>query len=391
MATTTSTQTSAAAQTDTGTIVLAAIPISLAASIPDADGSTTITYDKSYNSTYEITTSSENGITITNDASAGGDKFTVGQSATYTQSQSNQVTNGVAISRDQSISIGTASPGSYANTNLYGLMRPTIKLSGTAAKLGFKLLKADSEFSYAIGRIQAGGLFDPVTTAALLALDPVLNDPSGNSLTLPRFKPRLHLSLTGGNPFTRTFSRGGTASFSQQLTTSTSVTIVDSIGFSLGLFKDTFSKGKTLTLTHTSVQTVTTGKTFSLAASFTPHHDATILGFWDRVLKTFQIVSIPGVAAPAVQGRVVDAQGHAIGGALVRVRQNGIDYAAVSDASGNYGIGALARASFTPGAAQLVCGNVTKPIALGSGAVHADLSGVDVSAARANELDLSDF
>ncbi len=391
MATIAQAQSSAASQTDSGTIVLGAIPISLAASIPNANGSTSITFDKSYDSTYQFSTTTASGITISSEITSGVGKFTVGESVTYSQSQSDQVTNGVKISRDQSITLGTASPGSYGNTIIYGLLKPTIKLSGTPSKLGFKLLKADSEFSYAVSRIQQGGLFDPVTSAALLALDPLLTNPNASALPAPRYKLRLHLSLTAGNPFARKFSRGGAQSFSSMQTTSSSVSIVDSYGFSLGLFKDTFKTGASFTVTHTSVQSATTTKTFTEAVSFTPQTDVTILGFWDKVLKTFQLVSVPGVPPPAVSGRVSDAQGNPISNAFVRVRQNGVDYAAVSDASGNYKIGAVAQEQFAPGAAQVLCGNVTKAITLGAGQVTANLASVDANAARANEIDVSDL
>jgi hypothetical protein len=381
-------------QSDTGQIVLAGFLTAYLGAPLGCRDSSAYTLSKEYSSTTKVSVTDGSEFKITNLVQVmPKNKFMIGGSSmvTYTQSNSDQVSNGITLKRSTTLQLNTIPPGVVGNTIFIGLLRPTIELAGPPSAVRFKILKADAEFAVSAADIQSGRVFDPITSAAFLAQYSPLADPSGASLSGPRFKKKLHILLSAGEKTVFTFSKSGAATFSEQLTSSTSVQIVSSIGFTIGAFKETFSVGKTLSVQETSVQEATTTKTITLQTTLNRNELGVNEVWYDKVYKTFVIVDLGPPGPPVAQGRITDAQGSAIPSAVVKVTQNGVDYAAISDTSGNYRIAPAARVQLSPGAAQLSCGNVSKSVTLGSTPARADLSGVDPAAARSRTFDYLDL
>lgn len=102
-----------------------------------------------------------------------------------------------------------------------------------------------------------------------------------------------------------------------------------------------FEANQKLDVTQTSVQEVSTTKVIGLSTTLNRASLGISKVFYDRVFKTFVIVDAgaPVMSGqPVVNGRITDAKGVPIPGAVVKLEQDNTEYAAVSDANGNYTI-----------------------------------------------------
>lgn len=363
----------------------------------------TITRD--YSSTLRLSSELSRGITLTAGVkktfSTGMDskgEFTVGGSVTFMQSDSTQVTDGITIRRTTQQQITTQAPGEAGNTVFIGIRRPQIKFEGDNKKLFFRFLKALDSFAVTASDLQTKpgirGLFRPETIAEFLKQYVPLTDPTGATLVKPRFKPKLSILLSANvrDVFSFTLARG--SSFSEQKKSVTSISITESIGFKDKGLERTFSAGQKIEITQTSVQEMATNRILSVSTTLNRSTEGVSKVFLDKVYKTFVIIDagLPDPSQPSVQGRVTSAQGAPVAGALVTLMsQDGGNYAAMTDASGNYVIRTARGERIQQGSYQLSCGNVNQSVAVGAGVTRADLGRVDPAAARNRELDLGDL
>jgi hypothetical protein len=89
-----------------------------------------------------------------------------------------------------------------------------------------------------------------------------------------------------------------------------------------------------------------------------------------------------------VNGRITDAKGVPIPGAVVKLEQDNTEYAAVSDANGNYTIATAGGDRLAAGNSQITCGNIVRSVVLGGTENAMNLSGVDALSARQLQCDV---
>ncbi len=85
---------------------------------------------------------------------------------------------------------------------------------------------------------------------------------------------------------------------------------------------------------------------------------------------------------PVVEGKVTDTSRLTVEGALVKLRQNGVDYAALTDARGNYKIATPAGEPLESEVWPVTCGNVRREVYILDGAARQDFAGLDLDLAQ---------
>lgn len=374
---------------DMGQITLDGLLITYLGAPLGCAGSSTYTLSKNHASTTRVSVTDGSGIQITSGVSGGvkvgGGSVSFGNTATYTQSASTQVTNGIVLQRTTSEQTPTPAPGVIGNTVFLGLYRPTFEIAGPPSGAVFKLLKADLEFvlreSTLVDDRSAGALFKPSTTQSFLDQYLPIKDPTGTNLVKPRFKLKFAVLLDAGINQIFTFSKGTTASSSITNTTATSASIVASSGFSLGIFRSSFSIGKTLSVQNVQSYETSTTKIVSLSTALNRTARGISAVYFDRIFKTFVVVDQGAPGVTVAQGKVTDAAGSPIPGAAVTVVQGGTNYVTLTDAAGTYALAAPRTSPLTAGTAQITCGGMSRAITIGATPALANLGGVNLTTA----------
>jgi hypothetical protein len=366
-------------------------------SSPDASlDSSTYTITKESTSTIRLSSRLNTSITLMSGVTStttGPDqtKVTVGDSATLMQSNSTQVANALTLRKTRAQQVTNPAPGSIDNTIYIGLRGPEFQLTGNEKNLQFRLLKAVEQFELTGADLKTNAtvkaLFRPETIKSFLDAYVLNSNPSGTLLVPPRFKKKVSLLVSPAVRDVRTFASSGSSTFSEEKTVSTSVTITDMVGFESPVLKSTFKVDAKIDVSHTSVQEVGTNKSISLATTLRRSSLGIYELYVDRALGSLVVrdAGSPMMSGqPVVNGRVTDQQGVPIPGALVKLRQDGTEYAAVSDASGNYLIATPAGQQLATGRYQINCGKGSYDVMISNGVTVMNLGGIQ--AAPAGEL-----
>src|SRR5262249_39541765 len=139
-----------------------------------------------------------------------------------------------------------------------------------------------------------------------------------------------------------TFSTANGSAFTDQLQATFGATITSSSGFMDNTLKTTFSVGETLNITLTAVEEITSNEIMNIAFTLNPSTGPRVFKvFRDRVFKTYLVIAggAPATSGqPVVTGTIYDSNGSPIAGALVTLTQANVDYAKITDGSGNYSV-----------------------------------------------------
>jgi hypothetical protein len=375
--------------------MLDALPLGFVASALASREPSSYTITKDFASTIRLSAQASTSITLKGGVTATLGQFMVGGSTTFTQTNSTTVSNAITLRRTTAQQITTPAPGSPDNTVFIGLRRPQIELTGNEMNLRFRFLKALDTYALTAADLKNNpavrSLFLPQTIQSILNTYPLLADPSGASLVKPRFKLRLSILLSAGVRDLFTFTSSDNTTFSEAKTSTTSVTITESFKFKNKRLEAAFEANQKLDVTQTSVQEVSTTKVIGLSTTLNRASLGISKVFYDRVFKTFVIVDAgaPVMSGqPVVNGRITDAKGVPIPGAVVKLEQDNTEYAAVSDANGNYTIATAGGDRLAAGNAQITCGNIVRSVVLGGTANAMNLSGVDALSARQLQCDV---
>lgn len=383
--------------TESGTITLDALLLTYVGAPLGSRDTSTYTISKDFSSTFRLTSESNRTITLMPSVTVTAGNFTAGGSVTFSQANSSQVSNAIVLRRSLSQGITTPAPGIAANTILLGLRRPQIQLDGDEKRLQFRFLKALDTFAFTVADLQNNpsvrALFKPETIASFLKQYVPLTDPTGASLVKPRFRLKQSIALSANvrDVFTLTASKGASASESNKSTTS--VTITESIGFkpnskvSLALKAD-----QKIEFSHTAAQEMTANRILTVSTTINRAAAGITKVFFDKVFKTFVIIDAGPLdpSQPTVQGRVTNASGAAVAGALVKLTRDGVDYAAIADANGNYVIQTARNEPLASGTYELTCGDVKRSVTVGTGVTKVDVSRVNPTLARNRQFDTLD-
>lgn len=355
---------------------------------------------KTYDSTLRLTAQADSSIKLKASVNTMFQDFSTGREITFTQSNSTQVTNAITLRRSTSQQITTPAPGTTDNTVFLGLLRPQIQLDGVdgnPSKLLFRFLKATDNFAITASDFQINpavrNLFRPDTINSFLSKYVPLTDPAGTSLIKPRFKPRLSITLSPGvrDVFTFTTSKG--SAFSESKTSATSIEIVEKSNFNFNnnAIKLAFDVGQRIEIKHTSVQETSSNKIISVSTTLNRSSFGVNKVFFDRVFKTFVIIDAGTTGQPIVQGRITDAQGAAIAGALVKLTHDNADHAALTDADGNYTISTAQGEVLPDGTYQVTCGNVSQSVSINRGMAKANFNSVNRASAQERSFEVGEL
>jgi hypothetical protein len=376
---------------DSGQITVDGLLLTYLGAPLGSDGTTDWTITKSHGSTFRISSAQNRSISISSTVSSGL-PFSVGSAITYTQSSSSEVANAATVRQTTSVSFGTPAPGVAGNTVLVGLQRPQFQFDGTPSNLRFRLLKADLVFAKTVSQLQSSTEFGRKTIDSFLSQYVPLVDPSGSTLVKPRFKLKALINLGAGVPSQVTFSKSKGTIFSEDRTSTYSVEIVNTREFKTKIFQAAFSVGNRIEVTHSASQETSTEKEISVTTTLMRQSDGITKVFFDRVYKTFCIIDAgrPATSGQAiVRGRITDPAGAAIPGALVKLRQNNTDYAALTDAQGRYTIATAPGQPLASGNYPITSGNVSQNVNVSAGVTSANLGNVNPRAARERLFDFS--
>jgi hypothetical protein len=325
-----------------GTVAVDALLITYVSSPDGSVGNSTLTLTDSFTSTFRLTASADLNLSIGTSSDFTVGHFSVGGSTTFNQGVSAQVTDAITVNNTQSIAVSTPAPGQPNHTVFYGLQSPQVNLHGDPTRLLFKFLNAGDLFSARADSLQTPGAwpFSQTTIDGMLAQYPPLTDPTGGTLTHPRFKKRFSLATDAGVSNTVAFSTANGSGFSDQLTVSLGVTINSSSGFNDSGLQTKFSVGQTLNFKLTAVQEIMSNQIMSISFVLNPSAGPRVFKVYrDKVFKTYLVIAggAPALSGqPLVQGTIYDSFGNPIPNALVTLTQSNVDYAKVADGAGNY-------------------------------------------------------
>jgi hypothetical protein len=361
-------------------------------------GSSSWTIAKDVSSTLRLSAQANTSITLTGSVKFETKEktFSVGGSTTFTQMNSTQVANALTLSRTTTQQITTPAPGIVGNTVFIGLLRPQLQLEGDVSRLRFRFLKADDTFALTASDLQndpqVRQLFDPPTITSFLGQYPLLADPTGATLVKPRYKLRLSILLSPGVTDIFTFKTANGRTFSESKTSTTSVEILETTGFKAGPLQLTFASGQRIQVSQTAVQETSTNKMISVVTTLNRDALGVFEVFADKALGTL-VIRDAGPPTPSgqpvVQGKITDAQGAAIGRALVSLRADHADYAALTDADGQYTISTARGTPLPAGTYPVTCGNVSQMVSISSGVTRVNLRSVNGAAALERAFDES--
>jgi hypothetical protein len=194
-----------------GTVTVDALLITYVSSPDGSIGNSTLTLSDSFTTTFRLQSAADSNLSIGTsvDFTNASNTFSVSGSTTFNQGVSSQVTDAITINNTQSIAVSTPAPGQPNHTVFYGLLNPTVNLHGDPTRLLFRFLNAGDLFSARADSLQTPGVwpFTQTTSDAMLAQYPPLTDPTGGTLTHPRFKKRFSLATDAGVSNTVSFSR----------------------------------------------------------------------------------------------------------------------------------------------------------------------------------------
>ena len=375
-----------------GTVTVDAALITYISSPDGSVGNSTLTLSDTFTTTFRLQAAADLNLSIgtSSDFTFGG--FSVGGSTTFNQGVSSQVTDAITVNNTQSIAVSTPAPGQPNHTVFYGLQNPQVNLHGDPTRLLFKFLNAGDLFSARADSLQTPGVwpFSQTTIDGMLAQYPPLTDPTGGTLTHPRFKKRFSLATDAGVSNTVAFSTANGSGFTDQLTVSVGVTINASAGFKDAGLQTKFSVGQSLNFKLTAVQEITSNQIMSISFVLNPSAGPRVFKVYrDKVFKTYLVIAggAPGLSGqPVLQGTIYDSLGNPIPNALVTLTQNSVDYAKVADGAGNYYIATESGDPLATGLYPLDSGGTIVNVNVTSGTTYASISGVDSGSAQSTEI-----
>ena len=204
------------------------------------------------------------------------------------QMQSTQVKNAVTLlprpSQNESFTSGTPAPGIPEHTVFYGMLKPRLQLVGTPNKLKFWFLEAEGDFTLTASGVQSGALEISADTALSWLQQYVIDRAA---LVAPRFV--LATTVSGGE-FSITKSADDPSPDS--LTAVTTARIIEQTGFKSDEVKQALAVGRNLQITYSSSEELP-GKLLTMNSPLERVSPGVNEVYWDRVFKTFVIVSQP--------------------------------------------------------------------------------------------------
>lgn len=375
-----------------GTVRADALLLQYVSSPDGSVGNSTLTLTSTFTNTFRLSAVANASLSIGTSSSFTFGGFTVGGSTTFNQSVSAQVTDAVTVNNTQSIAVSTPAPGQPNHTVFYGLLNRQVNLHGDPTRLLFKFLNAGDVFSARADQLQTPGVwpFSQTTINGILAQYPPLTDPTGSTLTRPRFKKRFSLATDAGVSNTIAFSTANGSAFTEQLTVTFGVTINQSTGFSSPGMQSTFSVGQTLNFNLTAVQEINSTEIMSISFVINPSAGPRVFKFFrDRVFKTYLVIAggAPALSGQSVvQGTIYNSFGNPIPNALVTLTQGQVDYARVTNSSGGYYIATESGDPLATGLYPLGSGGTIVNVNLTGGTTYANVSGVDSGAAQSTSI-----
>ncbi|HXG65966.1 MAG TPA: carboxypeptidase-like regulatory domain-containing protein [Blastocatellia bacterium] len=377
---------------ESGQITLDALLLTYFSAPLGALSSSSWTVTESYSTSFRLKALADTTLTLKASVPEGEERF--GDPA-FKQSRSTQVNRGITLRRGfvrgEVENTLTPAPGIPDNTMLYGLLRPRLQLDGTAKRLRFRFLKTEAIFLFGLAGIQSDdpvikGVFSRDTVHSFVSqyvTDPAL-------LIGPRFELRATILLPAGVKDVFAFTESGGCAFSETKTAVTTATIMEQTGFRSDSAKQALAVGNPIAITYAPVQEFDSDEIIRVETSLERPAPGVNKVYWDRVFKTFVIIDAglaPSSGQVIVQGKVTDGAGLAIPGALVKLRQLGIDYATLADNSGGYLIATPPGEPLATGMWPIRCGNVVQHVSIHSGMTSVNFSGVVPEFARQRSFD----
>lgn len=373
----------AAAQSgQNGNVTVDAVLLTYISSPDGSVGSSTLTLSSTFSNTLRLSAAASASLSIGTSSSFTNGAITISGGQAFNVSVSSQVTDGVTLNSTTSLQVTTPAPGQPNHTVFYGIQRPRINFQGDPTRLLFKFLGADGVFTARADSLQAGQWpFSQATVNAMLAQYPPLADPTGSTLTKPRFKKRFSFPTDAGINNVLTFSTSNGSSFSSNLTATFGATITAMDSFTDSGLTNTFSVGQTINFTLTAVQEISSTQIMSISFTLNPSVGPKVFKVYrDKVFKTYLVIAggAPALSGqPVVQGTVYDSYGSPIPGALVTLTQGNVDYAKIADSSGNFYIATESGDALSTGVCPITSGGVSQNVNVSSGTSYAPMSGRD--------------
>ncbi len=377
-----------AAKSEVGQVTLDALMLTYFSAPPGTLGPSSWIINESYATTFCLESLASPALSLKGSVEVGNERF--GQ-PDFKQFSSGIVKDGITLRRDlisgETESIVALVSGIADNTVVYGLRRPRLQFEGNDTVLRFRFLEAESIFLFGVSALQGGDSlvrdsFKSGTLNSLIAQS--ATDPG--AFIEPRFGLRAVLSLESGIRRIFTFSERGNIANPKAVTGFTTAEIVERTGFNSPAIKRAFETGSELKLIFHSSQEFVSDEIIRVETSFERVVPGVIKVYWDRVFKCFIFADagrpIACTGQPVVEGKVTDTNGLTIEGALVKLRQNDTDYAALTDARGNYKIATPAGELLESGVWPIKCGNVSRKVHVLGGAARQDFAGVDLDLAQ---------
>lgn len=374
--------------TETGEATLDGVLLTYAAAPNGSTGNSTVTLRETHSFTFKLQATLGGSLTIGTSSTFTFGNFGIGSSSTFTQSASGSIANAIMIRDTLAFSTGSVAPGQPDHTVFIGLRNARARFQGNPSSVLFKFLDAGERFTARADFLQTGQwnwAFSQSTINGMLAQYPLLSDPSGSTVTKPRFKRKFVHTSDPGIPNVYTFETSTGSSTSSSFMVSFSATITASSGFTSPGLMTAFQVGATITITLSGVQEITTDQLVSITFPLNPTVQRNFAVYKDKVFKTFLVVDrgTPVFSGqPVVRGQVVDYNGSPLPFANVRLTQNSVDFVGMTDGNGNYAISTAAGDPLSTGGYPVVCGDLSHSVSIGSGTTYTNFLGPDPNSAQ---------
>lgn len=371
-----------------GEINLDAILLNYVCSPENSAGVGRLTLTDTFTNTFRLSLASGAAISLTTSTTINppGPGPFGGSGSSFMQSVSGQVAAAITTRDTVSYTMNTPAPGQVANTKFYGLLNPKMRLEGSPTVLNFKFVElTGGTFSGTAQDFQSGvfnSLMSQDTINSILATYLPLQDPTGSTLRKPRFK-RKGIRNVGSGADAIDFVVSDGSSFSSGKTVTFSAQIRASVGFSDPTVTFELGVSRTINVTLTSVQEVTSEQIATL--HFDLINNSGGLKAWrfyrDRVFKNWVIIDetrpIMTSGQATIQGTVRDVDGNPVANAIVAVTQSEVEYSAKTNGSGYYQIATPQGEALTTGYKTVTSGGQSQQVYVNGGAAYAHIYGAD--------------
>jgi hypothetical protein len=280
-----------AAGKERGVVTLDAMLFTYLSATIGASGVTFWTLNNRYANTLRLASVENPSLSLRAKVPASEERVFVGHNAR--QMESAAVDGGITLRHSGfgGVSFGHQTFGGPADTGdtiFFGMLKPRLFIQGNSKNVKFRLIDAEAEFSLAVdGLRKDSSRISQETVSSWLRY--YVTDKA--ALAGPRFKFKASTGLVSeGVEVPLKVSESGDADFSESRTAVVTARIIDQMGFSSDLLRQTFAVGNHIEVTHASVQEFQTDEVISMETRLMRATPGASEIYWDRVFKNFIVI-----------------------------------------------------------------------------------------------------